>query len=173
MPELLRKASIRTGGNRAVHVDQQHQARCSFHLGAHGRAIAGAFQHVAFPVTGDGLGGDVGGRSVSGVMLGIWPRRSWPRTRWRRALQACHKVVTDSLRSVSRGNTYSAVAVVSGHFPAQGTRGLSYSVYHPPPKSLCRRRWCTSKENSSMTLWKPGLDIHWPGHTHDHPECGV
>ncbi len=58
--EILRKAPIRTDGNRAVHADQQHQARCSFHFGAHGRAIAGASQQVAFPVTGDGLGGDVG-----------------------------------------------------------------------------------------------------------------
>ena len=60
MPELLRKASIRTGGNRAVHVDQQHQERGSFHLGDHGRAIAGAFQNIDLPVTGDGLVGDVG-----------------------------------------------------------------------------------------------------------------
>lgn len=60
LSELLGEAPVGTGGIRAVHSDQQHQSRGPFHQGAHSRAIAGAFQQVAFPVARHSSGGDVG-----------------------------------------------------------------------------------------------------------------
>jgi len=60
MSELLGEAPVRTGGIRAVHAGQQHQPRGPFHQGAHRRAIASAFQQVAFPVARHGPGGNIG-----------------------------------------------------------------------------------------------------------------
>ncbi len=58
--ELLGEAPVRTGGIRAVHAGQQHHPRGPFHQGAHRRAIASAFQQVAFPVARHGPGGHLG-----------------------------------------------------------------------------------------------------------------
>jgi len=60
MSELLGEPLVRTDGICAGHSGQQHQPRGPFHQGAHSRAIASAFQQVAFPVARHGPGGHVG-----------------------------------------------------------------------------------------------------------------
>ena len=60
MSELLHESPVRTIGIHAVHSSQQHQPRGPFHQGAHDRAIAGAFQQVAFLVAWHGPGSHVG-----------------------------------------------------------------------------------------------------------------
>ena len=60
LSELLGEASVGTGGIRAVHSGQQHQPCGPFHQGPDRRAIARAFQQVAFPVAGYRAGRHLG-----------------------------------------------------------------------------------------------------------------
>ena len=61
MPEFLNEALAGTRRIRPLHPCQDDQARRPLHQGANGRAIAGSFDEVAFPVAGHRAGGHLGG----------------------------------------------------------------------------------------------------------------
>ena len=81
MPEFLREALVGTRGIRSVHSGQQDQASRPFHQRTDGRALAGALDEVAFPVTRDGAAGHFCGavgnrRDVGELAASIRPPRS-------------------------------------------------------------------------------------------------
>ena len=59
VPEFLGKAVTGAPGIGPLKPCQDDQARGPFHQGAHGRAIAGSLDEIAFPVPRDGAGLDV------------------------------------------------------------------------------------------------------------------